>query len=379
MMHLQDGVVGLMGQFQELRRARTPSPRMEPQLATPQAISPASLSPLSIPGYSPGLFPWMAFSPHSAVNSIWSPAPIPVQQHPPSATAALPGTLEIAQIRSLLQKSDSVDISDICTILEDERHSIPFRERRKADLIVITSQFRTWMVSSKSTELLVHGDFRGPRSDSAHISALSVFCATLTQTARAQSGQQHIVLVFFCGCHVERDDQHRGGKGIVRSFIAQLVRSLLFDTGVQQVGQPQLDGQKDAEKIIRKGNLSQLYQLLGRLVKLLPEGVTLICLIDGISHYETDEFEDDVLEVLEFLLGLVRSGGMAAAIKLLVTTPTTTDVVQRCFKEDDEASFISLAEVRDLGQGLGLSQLENISDDDEKSIASDDSEDSEKY
>lgn len=283
--------------------------------------------------------------------------------------------LDISQLRSLLHQYEYVDTLDASAILEDERRSIPFRERRKADLIVSTSQFRNWVVSNNSSELLVHGDFHGPRSSSANVSALSVFCATLTQTLRAHS-QQHIALVFFCGNHVEQDDQHRGSRGMVRSFVAQLVRSSLFDDVTRQSGQLQFDGQTDVGTIINSGQLSQLCQLFKNLVRLLPRQATLICLIDGISHYETDEFEEEMLHTLDFLLDLVRNDDIAAAIKLLASSPTATDLVQRKFKDDD-TSFVSLAEVRDLGQGLGLSQLADISDDDQHSSASDNTEDTE--
>lgn len=380
MMHLEDNVLRLMEHVEELRRARTPSPGPGPQSLSSQAVPPAmSLSPLHVPGYMPTfLHPYMAqnmsFSQIFPLEPpAWDNAPFQGQQPRPSSPAqSQPGTLDIAQIRSLLQMSESVDILDISAILEDERRSIAFRERRKADLIVSTSQFRSWMVSNKSNELLVHGEFRGPRSSSAHVSALSVFCATLTQTLRDQD-QQHIVLVFFCGSHVERDDQHRGAIGMIRSFAAQLVRSSWFDTVSQQSGQSQLDGQIDVETIVKSGTLLPLCQLFGGLVRLLPEQVTLICLVDGISHYETDEFEDEMLDALDFLLNLIRKNSTAAAIKLMASSPTVTDLVQHRFKDDD-SSFMSLAEVRDLGQGLGLSQLKDTSDDDQDSSAWDESE-----
>lgn len=261
---------------------------------------------------------------------------------------------------------------DLKAILENEEQSIPFREKRKADLIVSTRQFHDWMVNNKSSELLVHGEFRRARSASEPVSALSVFCATLTQTFR-KAGQQQIALVFFCGSHVERDDEHRGPKAMVLSFIAQLTKLWSFDTAKLRQGESGPDGQLDVEMIVKDGNLRKLCELFERLVRLLPEQVTLVCIIDGVSHYETDEFERSLLEVLGFLLRLTRSGDMAATVKILVTSPTTTDLVQNRFRDDD-SSFISLAEIRDLGQGLGSMQLE-MSSDDEASHDSEESDD----
>lgn len=262
---------------------------------------------------------------------------------------------------------------DLSCILENEEQSIPFREKRKADLIVSAKQFHDWMVTNRSGELLVHGEFRRSRSASEPVSALSVFCATLTQTLR-KSGQQQIALVFFCGSHVERDDQQRGPRAMMCSFIAQLVKLWSFETTNLPDGGDHAFSQLDVEMAVKDGNLSKLGELFTRLVRLLPDQATLVCIIDGISHYETDEFEEGLLEVLGFLLGLARNRDMAATIKILASSPTATDLVQNRFMDDD-SSFISLTEIRDLGQGLGSMQLEVSSDDDEVSRNSEESDD----
>lgn len=380
---LEDNLLRLNVHVEELReQARTPSPRLFPQPPSPHAPSQAILTSLPhMPVYMPSsLHPYMAHNLMVPLASPWNSGewfhiPFPGQYRQiSSSTEPHPETLDIARIRSLLQIHDSFDDLGTQEILENERRSIPFRERHKADLIVSTPQFHDWMVSNKPGELLVHGDFRGPQSSLAHVSAISVFCATLTKTLRVQ-GQQHIVLVFYCGCHMERDDQHRGAKSMIRSFAAQLVRSSVFDDVAQVRLQCQLDSQGLLEAASRSGSLSQLHQLFESLVRLLPEQITLICLIDGISHYETDDFEDEVLSTINFLLGLVRSDNTAACIKVLATSPTTTDMVQHKFR-NDEKSFISLAAIRNLGHALGLSQWEDNSDDASTSSDSDVSEDS---
>lgn len=263
----------------------------------------------------------------------------------------------------------------LCPILENEEQSIPFREKRKADLIVSTKQFHDWMVTNKSSELLIHGEFRRSRSSSEPISALSIFCTTLTQTFR-RAGQQQIALVFFCGSHVERDDQHRGPRAMIRSFIAQLAKLWSFETMKIQNSGSHAFCQQDFETTIESGSLQKLCELFGHLVQLLPEQATLFCIIDGISHYETDEFEEGLLEVLKFLLSLAGKHDMPATIKILASSPTSTDLVQDQFRDDD-SSFISLAEIRDLGQGLGSMQLDTSSDDEVSRNSESDDSDSE--
>lgn len=377
---LTDHITHLTEQIEELREKTITSPRpgssVTNNLTLPPTMPyfPENFSALGPPnsfvygpqsiGYPPGS-PWASSPQYLEARQ---PSPSSAHSRPTS-----PAQFNIPSLRSLLTRFESIDEVDMNGILENEEQSIPFREKRKADLIVSTKQFRDWMVMNKSSELLVHGEFRRSRSASEPVSALSVFCATLSQTFR-KAGQQQIALIFFCGSHVERDDQHRGPGAMICSFIAQLTKLWSFETTKLQDSGTHAFGQQDVETMIEGGSLPKLCELFGHLVQLLPEQATLFCIVDGISHYETDEFEDGLLVVVGFLLGLARNHNMAATIKILASSPTSTDLVQDRFRDDD-SSFISLAEIRDLGQGLGSMKLD-MSSDDEVSRNSEESDDS---
>lgn len=158
------------------------------------------------------------------------------------------------------------------------------------------------------------------------------------------------------------------------SFIAQLAKSWPFNATTLQNNKLNVYGQGKVERMVKNGNLPKLCDLFRFLVRLLPASATLICIIDGILHYETDELEEGLLKVLELLLNLARNGNTDATVKILASSPAMTDLVQTRFKGDD-SSFISLTEIRDLGQGLGLEHLEDSSDDRISGI-SEESEDS---
>lgn len=367
-----DHITHLTEQIEKLRETTISAPNSNSSSPNHLTLPPTMpFSPLnfSVSGSpSPGMgysltYPWDSSTLYLEARQ---PSPSSVHSRPAS-----PAPFNIATLRSLLTIFESIEEIDLNAILENDERSIPFREKRKADLIVSTKQFHDWMVSSKSSELLVHGEFRRTRSASEPVSALSVFCATLTQTFR-RAGQQQIALVFFCGNHVERDDRHRGPGAMICSFIAQLAKLWSFETTNPEGSGNYPLSQAEAESIIKSGSLQKLCKLFGLLVRLLPEQATLFCIVEGISHYETDEFEEGLLEVLVLLLGLARHRDMAATIKILATSPTTSDLVQDRFRDDD-LSFISLAEIRDLGQGLGSMQLE-VPSDDEGSSGSDESD-----
>ena len=224
-----------------------------------------------------------------------------------------------------------LDQTDIKHITET-RDLIPLGYRSRCEQLVTTQQFKDWLAVPKSRKLLVHGDFTSGVPN--HVLALSLLCATLTKVLRTRS--RYVSLVFFCGSHIEEDDGPMGGRVIMRSLIAQLTRQHSFDTTFlsQDVNQ----GPVKAE------DLGALWALFSCLVRRLPLGTTLICMIDGISYYENDEHEDDMLRVLRIILSLARARDLAAAVKILATSPSSTDSVQKEFEEDDDC-FLSMAEI----------------------------------
>ncbi|KAE9374967.1 hypothetical protein N431DRAFT_482072 [Stipitochalara longipes BDJ] len=380
---LNDHVVGqlteLRQQIGEIQGAKTPD--LEQQLPPQQPFShpwPGQL-PMSAPSQPQyalqnTLFP--PFLPPDLLKLLLWPLLQHQQPAPgPAQTQAAPRPpLNTASLLKLLKVPLNFAETDLVAILESSA-SIPLIERRKADLVVTTKQFRNWLMEPTSCELLVHGDLGlgGRRSSPRYVSALSRLCALLAQALHTK-GKSYVPLVFFCGSHVEDDDRHRGGRAIMRSFITQLLAGWdLFDAVLQQA-----DDSLDLNiEGLRKGKLAPLCALFRWLVCRLPQGVTLICIVDGISHYETDEFEDGMLRVLRCLLGLARDTKMAAVVKVLATSPAITDLVQDEFKEDDSC-FLSLAEIRQAGQAAHLPLLAGRLDDeseDSDSLDSDDSED----
>jgi hypothetical protein len=256
--------------------------------------------------------------------------------------------IDYAGSRDLLNIPD-LDQTDIKHITES-RNMIPAKYRSRSEQLVNTQQFKDWLVLPKSRELLVHGDFTSGAPN--YISALSLLCATLTQVLRTRD--RYVSLVFFCGSHIEEDDGPTGGKAMIRSLIAQLLRQQSFATTL-------LSREVDLGRV-KAGNLGALCTLFGWLVRRLPQDMTLICLIDGISHYENEDYEDDMLKVLRFILGLVRARDSALAVKILATSPSPTDSVQEEFKEDDDC-FLSMAELPRTGPQFGMLNLESQLDD----------------
>lgn len=215
-------------------------------------------------------------------------------------------------------------IEDVEHILR-MRESIPNEDRARAERLLTTRVFRSWIVAPSSRELLVHGDFVGTR----HISGLSWLCCCLLQ-ALQQTGRLHS-LTFFCGRHLSPTDAYAGGCGIIRSLLLQLLW--------QQQGDIPLEQNIDWN-LVRTGDIPHLCLLFESILCRWPPGSVVFCIIDGIRYYERDQYLREMSEVLRFLLDLTHVGRLQCVFKILVTSPAPTNVVRRAF---DPGSIISMA------------------------------------
>ncbi|KAH6608458.1 hypothetical protein Trco_001804 [Trichoderma cornu-damae] len=97
----------------------------------------------------------------------------------------------------------------------------------------------------------------------------------------------------------------------------------------------------------------------------LRKDYTLICIMDGVGHYETDELEPDLLFTMKSLLRLSKETSLENGsrelshgdVKILVTTPYATDPVQGLFEDEsdgDEMSFLSMSGFPDINDHIGM-------------------------
>lgn len=279
---------------------------------------------------------------------MWAP--------PPSALQSLPQpeTPYIDQDELwILLDIDDVDMADMEGI-EKKGNRLPHQAWARAEQIVHDRMFQGWIVSPTSSKLMIYGNYWGLMMET---SALSLFCTTLTKAFRAR--KRCLCLVWFCGLHLGRghesdldssdsegssddsldlgcDEEDDYGPGTRQDVIKRMMRSLIaqllcdYDFGPWHLLPPGVD-----PDVIAEGHsLSQLRRLFGSLVRLLPEEITLFCLVDGIVFYEREDFEDPMLDVLGDLLELTTSDDVLPVVKVLVTSPRPTSTVRVGF--DDE-------------------------------------------
>lgn len=233
---------------------------------------------------------------------------------------------------------DEIDLTKANNITAD----IICSDRGRAEQMIGTPEFHHWTTSPRSSRLLVHGDF----DHAEHTSPFTILCATIVEGLRASRGV--ISLVFFCGYHLQRDEYY-GGTAMIRSLIAQLLRQFPASSIA-----PDPDFSMSE---IEHGSEDQLGRLFIHLVRQLPMGTTIFCLIDGIKEYEREEYLHGMDEVIFSLRKLVDEGS-PANFKLLLTSPRPTVEVKNIF-DDEPGMLLHMQRLPLIEEGIGSTRLED--------------------
>ncbi|KAI0896090.1 hypothetical protein F4806DRAFT_466191 [Annulohypoxylon nitens] len=205
----------------------------------------------------------------------------------------------------------------------ERQGSLPVHERAMTESLVANSQFRKWMVSPMSKELLIQGNLVSDR----HISSQSIFCSTFLQALRGNS--RFISLFYLCGLHSDYEDPHSGPRGMMMSLIAQLVLQWDFNTtGIHQA----MDFLWD--EYCEEPDINDICILASWLVVQLPADITVFCIMDGINAYEKEGYLPDLVCGLACILDWTIDPRVNATIKVLVTSPCRSLEVRQGFHDD---------------------------------------------
>lgn len=231
--------------------------------------------------------------------------------------------------------------NDMQHIME-KKNRLDSEQQMRAEGIVQNQRFKDWIISTASEMLLIHGDFR---EGNQRVSALSLFCTTLTAALRAD--RRFLPLIFFCGSHLE-DDPCAGGLLMISCLVVQLLSQQTFDI--------RCFPHELYEDLKQWGDITALCSLFKWLLRQLPNNVTVFCLIDGAVYYEREHFIDGMSEVLTKILDVTNEGSLPVTAKVLITSPTPTSLVRLPFEVKD--SLLSLAAMSSRRWGSSQLRLE---------------------
>ena len=199
--------------------------------------------------------------------------------------------------------SDERDVRRV--IAEGRAFNLPEQER--AEYLMISPEFRMWFTARESKAMLVNGN-----SDHDPISPMSFACALLSDSARLYPGP--ITLSFFCGLHADSRRGETGAQSMLADLIGQLLEHYqsLDLSFLEPAQQPALEAHET----------DILVDLFVALVRQLPAGRVVFCIVDGISYFEYSDKTKACSKVVMALAGLVDDDEVHAVFKVLIASPS---------------------------------------------------------
>ena len=181
------------------------------------------------------------------------------------------------------------------------------------------ADFKEWLTSPESRFMLVNGNAEHER-----ISPASFACGILVSSLI--SSKQTITLSFFCGLHTDSRDDERGAPKLLGSLIGQLLTQYdLFDLTFLKSSQL---------RALEELKVGLLRKILPDLLRQLPEGYVVLCMIDGISFYEERSLREDTCQAISALIDLMDDDDLSAIMKLMVTSAAMSRWVSKSVARD---------------------------------------------
>ena len=215
---------------------------------------------------------------------------------------------------------NSAEISENLSSMLHRGRVADLSYHNRGSLLMRYPRFRNWLTSPSPDFLLVDGN-GGSATDRA--SAMTFVSALLAQTL---SDEGTSCIHHFCGLHTTRSDDLSGPGGLLRALLAQLVSHFAFHIGFTR---------KNEYDELQRFDTIRLCALFRELVKDLPEGLVLVCVIDGVSFYEASDWADDLHLVLKTLNDLTRDPEVWAAFKVLITSAVASRQATKYIPRED--------------------------------------------
>jgi hypothetical protein len=213
------------------------------------------------------------------------------------------------QLFQCLNVSPRSIIDDVDIVLQ-QIGRIDASAQAQAQQLLSSQEFFRWIGPSRTETLYVQGNLRV--ANSARISVLSAVCATLS--LNLSKNTDSVVLVVMCGLHEASNEPIGGPKGLIRSLIAQLLLAGL-DLKLDFIST------RSYSRLIKAHDLRSLAQTLRCLIESLPCNLTVVCILDGLTQFESSPWLAELEEVVYTLNEIIRNRVLRPVVKLLVTTP----------------------------------------------------------
>lgn len=216
--------------------------------------------------------------------------------------------------------------------------SLTLGDQDRAEAFIQHDVVQDWILDPRLGAILVHGNGRRPDA----ISPMSVSCAMLIHIYSRKL--PFPTLYWFCGLHSK--GPHGNPLGMVKSLICQLLCSTCCELSPEDQCDPD------------KWDLKQLLKLFVRLLQESSGANPIVCIIDGISYYESRHQSHDTCKIIRKLAKLAKVS--SPMFKLLITSPIRTNRIHREPKIADRLMMVEVP-VHISGSKQGINHSEVVS------------------
>lgn len=235
----------------------------------------------------------------------------PAMQQAPDTASFLSGE----QLLQALNVYHMGPVNDLKDILRSEA-SFDATAQMQAQQLLSSARFHEWLSSSNPDLLMVNANYDG-HSRTSPLSCLSGHLAIILSQRWNST-----VVYFFCGQHDSRISPVVGPRGLLRSLITQLLYTghpfnyNFIDT------RPFANG-------IKQHEIQDLCWTLSQLIRQLPRGQGVLCLIENIGCFEREEWYSELREVVGMLYRTVADPYIWPNLKVLITNATARTRIER--------------------------------------------------
>jgi hypothetical protein len=189
-----------------------------------------------------------------------------------------------------------------------------------AKAIIEGRPFQDWLSKDAPAALFIEDG--SSQVSSRMCNPLSLLGSILVDNLRNK--EPAIALHFFCGLHTSRrKDSAPGPQGLMRSLLCQILQ--LFPVNLDFISSRRYRDQLESYDI------RSLCDCFRKLVEQLPVDAVLICIVDGISFFERQEWGEACGIAIQDLRDLVYEDELGPVFKLLVTSPVRSRHIARLF------------------------------------------------
>ena len=217
------------------------------------------------------------------------------------------------------------------------------QQSRIADLVK-HSRLKRWLKSANSELLFIHGN--GPEGEHSLEAPLSYFDAKLIFSL--MQAAPVITLFHFCGA-VHPPLQFDSAANLMHQLLGQLLRQEKFNIN-PDVSEAEL-------ALIENYDLKTTTMVFARLLRLLPQGWAVVCVLDDISMIEIGDLYLDTIKAVKNLSRLT-SEEMDVAFKVLITCSIESEYLKQYLVQNRQVILLEEELVDDDGQGYGEGALD---------------------